>query len=140
VRTERDKRMVRAYLLQEDGSGAPYTRSRDFFYFPLDYFRKGWHTRLGLAPTSVLLIGLYKSRRQPWFQLRTETQSAWYGISPDTLQRGLDELRDANLLRIHPRQVRDNKARFGTTTVNEYLLLDVFATPGTQPESGNEEA
>lgn len=135
VRTERDKRMVRAYLLQEDGSGAEYARSRDFFYFPLAFFREGWHTRLGLAGTCVLLIGLQRSRRQPWFELRTEAQSKWYGVSPDTLQRGLDELRDADLLRIHPRQVRDNKARFGTTTINVYLLLGAFATPNTSPST-----
>ncbi len=129
VRTERDKRMVRAYLLAEQGSGEPYTRSKNFFYFPLAFFREGWHTRLGLAGTSVLLICLYKSRYSPWFQLRTEPQSAWYGISPDTLQRGLDELREAKLLQINPRKIRDSKARYGTTTVNEYLLLGSFAHP-----------
>jgi hypothetical protein len=129
VRTERYKRMVRAYLLNEDGGGEDYTRSRDFFYFPLAFFREGWHTRLGLAGTSVLLICLDKSRYSPWFQLRTEPQSSWYGISPDTLQRGLDELREASLVEIHPRKVRDSKARFGTTTINEYLLLGSFANP-----------
>jgi hypothetical protein len=133
VRTERDNRLVRAYLLTEDGSGTEYSRSRDFFYLPLAFFRDGWHKELSLAATSVLLIGLNKSKRRPWFQLRTEQQSQWYGISPDTLQRGLDELRDGTLLHSHPRQVRDNKARFGTTTVNEYLLLDAFATPKTKP-------
>jgi hypothetical protein len=135
VRTQRDHRVVRAYLRIEDGSGAEYSRSRDFFYLPLAYFRDSWHKRLSLAATSVLLIALDKSKRQPWFQLRTQQQSRWYGISPDTLQRGLDELRDAELLQIHPRRVRDNKARFGTTTVNEYLLLDAFATPGSEQET-----
>jgi hypothetical protein len=129
VRTERHKRMVRAYLLSEQGNGGPYTRSRDFFKLPLAFFREGWHTRLGLAGTSVLLIGLEKSRYSPWFQLRTEPQSAWYGISPDTLQRGLDELREAKLLQIHARKIRDSKARYGTTAVNEYLLLGSFAHP-----------
>jgi len=133
VRTARDKRLVRAYLLEENGSGKEYTRSHDFFYFPLAYFRDGWHMRLSLAATSVLLIALDKSKRKPWFQLRTEPQSHWYGVSPDTLQRGLDELRDARLLHVHPRKVRDNKARFGTTTVNEYVLLGAFATPNTEP-------
>ncbi len=135
VRTERDNRLVRAYLLVEDGSGKPYTRSTDFFYFPLAYFRDGWHKRLGLAATSVLLIALNKSTRKPWFQLRTEPQSKWYGVSPDTLQRGLDELRDAELLHVHPRRVRDYKARFGTTIVNEYVLLGAFATPSTASAS-----
>ena len=138
VRTERDNRLVRAYLLVEDGSGKAYTRSNDFFYFPLAYFRDGWHKRLGLAATSVLLIALDKSKRKPWFQLRTEPQSKWYGVSPDTLQRGLDELRDAELLHVHPRRVRDNKARFGTTSINEYVLLGEFATPQTTSTSEQE--
>lgn len=131
VRTERHARLVRAYLLTEDGKGDEYTRSRDFFYFPLAYFRDGWHRELSLAATSVLLISLDKSKHKPWFQLRTERQSAWYGISPDTLQRGLDELAAADLLYVHQRQVRDHKARYGTTTVNEYALLGAFATRKT---------
>jgi hypothetical protein len=110
--------------------------------FPLAFFREGWHTRLGLAGTSVLLICLYKSRYSPWFQVRTEPQSAWYGISPDILQRGLDELREAKLLQINSRKIRDSKARYGTTSVNEYLLLGSFAHPDLmqlliQPEAGS---
>jgi len=141
VRIEHRKRLVKAYLLCEDGSGEEYTRSRDYFIFPLAYFRDGWHTRLSLPATAVLLIALRKSRnkKQPWFQLRTEPQSAWYGISPDTLQRGLDELRDVGLLHIHQRRVRDYKARFGSTPVNEYLLLDAFATPIGEPRDALDE-
>jgi hypothetical protein len=128
VRTERHKRMVRAYLLREEGTGEPYSRSRDFFYFPLAFFRGAWHRELGLPATAVLLIALDKSKRKPWFQLRTEAQSAWYGISPDTLQRGLDELQNAGLLAVHLRKVHDARARYGTTHVNEYALLGPFAT------------
>lgn len=132
VRTTRSRRMVRVYRLTEDGSGADYSQSRDFFYFPLAFFREAWHTRLSLPATAVLLIALNKSKRKPWFQLRTEEESKWYGISADTLQRGLDELREVGLLLTHPRRVRDNKARYGTTLVNEYILLGAFATPGAQ--------
>jgi hypothetical protein len=133
VRTQRRKRMVQVYLRTEDGKDQPYTRSRDFFYFPLAFFRDEWHTKLGLPATSVLLIALDKSKRSPWFQLRSEVQSAWYGISADTLQRGLDELRDAGLLVTHPRRIHDARARYGTTMVNEYLLLPPFATPNVDP-------
>jgi DNA-binding transcriptional ArsR family regulator len=132
VRTERSKRLVRVYRLAEDGSGADYTQSRDFFYFPLAFFRDEWHKELSLPATAVLLIALHKSKHKPWFQLRTEEQSKWYGISPDTLQRGLDELREAKLLHAHPRRVHDSKARYGTTLVNEYILLGAFATPGSE--------
>lgn len=128
VRTERSNRVVRVYRLAENGSGDPYTVSKDFFKFPLAFFRDGWHATLSLPATAVLIIGLHQSKGKPWFQLRTEAHSEWYGISADTLQRGLDELRDVALLHAHPRRVRDSKARFGTTQVNEYALLGEFAT------------
>jgi hypothetical protein len=141
IETVRSERIVRAYLRTEDGKDKPYARSRDFFYFPLAFFRDDWHRELRLPGLAVLLIALNKSRLRtaPWFQLRTEPESAWYGISSATLQRGLDELRDHDLLHIHPRQVRDERARYGTTTVNEYLLRGAFATPGANDEDEGEE-
>jgi hypothetical protein len=138
VRTDRQFRKVQAFLLKEDGSGDEYARSKDFFYFPLAFFREGWHTKLDLPGTAVLLIALNKSRTHAWFEVRTEKESSWYGISADTLQRGLDELRDAELLHIHPRKVRDNNARYGTTVVNNYLLRGSFATP-TKGEAEDDE-
>jgi DNA-binding transcriptional ArsR family regulator len=123
VRVERQFRKAQVFLLTEDASGAEYTRSKDFLYFPLAYFRNGWHARLSLSATSALLIAQHHSRSKDWFQLRTERESLWYGISPDTLQRGLDELREAGVLLVNPRRIRDNKARYGTTLVNEYLLV-----------------
>jgi DNA-binding transcriptional ArsR family regulator len=131
VATERKKRVVSATLKLEDGSGGDYARSTDFFQLPLAFFRDEWHTKLKLPGTAVLLIALDKSWRKPWFELRTEPQSKWYGMSPDTLQRGLDELREAGLMQIHRRQVHDARARLGTTPVNEYRLLGSFATRGS---------
>jgi hypothetical protein len=143
VRTERLHRRVRPFLLAEDGSGDVYTRSKSYFYFPLDFFRENWHAKLKLPATAVLLIGLSRTRKSnnfPWFDLRTEVHSKWYGISPDTLQRGLDELRDAELLHVHSRRVRDNRARFGTTVTNEYVLLGDVAARGSGAPIADEEA
>jgi hypothetical protein len=130
VTTEIEQRMVRAYLLNESGNGQAYTRPTGrFFRLPLAFFRDGWHQKLKLPGTAVLLIALSKSWREPWFELRTQRESEWFGIGADTLQRGLDELRDAELLFIHPRKVHDAKARFGVTTVNNYLLTGPFGPP-----------
>jgi hypothetical protein len=142
VRIDYLNRKVRPYLLNEDGSAADYTRSKSFFYFPLDYFRKNWHAELRLPATAVLLIGLSRARKSanaPWFDLKTEVHSGWYGISADTLQRGLDELRAAELLQVHPRKVRDNKARYGTTMVNEYLLVGDLAARATNSMSASDD-
>lgn len=130
VCTEPFARKVRVYLLNEDGSGEKYTRSKSFFYFPRAFFLEGWHERLGMRATVVLLVALSRTRKSPnapWFELRTELQAKWYGVSPDTLQRGVDELQDAGLLQVHTRRVRDNRARYGIRLVNEYMLIGDLA-------------
>lgn len=127
VRRERQFRMSQVFLLAEDGQGEEYKRTSNFIYFPLAYFRNGWHKKLSLPATAVLLIALHHARAEPWFQLRTERESEWYGISPDTLQRGLDELREERVLAVEPRKVRMNRARYGSTLVNEYHLLGDLA-------------
>ena len=125
VRSERDKRLRRVYLLKEDGSGDEYTRPKgNFFSLPLAFFRDEWHQRLSLAGTAVLLIAL---DREPAFQLRKEHASGWFAISADTLQRGLDELRDHDLLSIRPRRFAAPRTRQGWTMANEYRLLGPFA-------------
>jgi hypothetical protein len=137
VRTRRKFRKVEAIRLLEDGTGADYTRpTNNFFVFPLAFFRDDWHTELKLPGTAVLLIALHLSRKRPWFELRTESHSKWYGVSPDVLTRGLDELRNVELLATHPRKVRDVRARYSTTTINNYLLLGSFLpenAEGAQP-------
>lgn len=77
----------------------------------------------------VLLIALYLSRKDPWFELRTQVHSKWYGVSPDVLVDGLDELREQGLLVSNQRKVRDLKARYGVTHVNVYPLRGPFAHP-----------
>lgn len=134
VRTKREGRTLRVWLLHEHGTGEEYTRSRDFFYLPFAFFREAWHTKLDLAGAVVLLLALERSRYQPWFELRTEPASEWFGISADTLQRGLDELQHHNLLRVETRKVRVPKARTGFAIVNSYALLGSFRTP--QPVKG----
>lgn len=133
VRTAREGRTLRVWLLQEDGTGEEYSRSKDFFYVTFALFEEGWHTRLQLPGTVVLVIALDLSKYQPWFELRTEPVSRCLSISADTLQRGLDELQDCGLLRVQPRTVVP-KARTGVATVNSYALLGAFRT--RQPVKG----
>jgi hypothetical protein len=124
VRSERDKRLRRVYLLTEDGSGAEYERpTGNYFTLPLAFFLDEWHKKLSLAGTAILLIAL---SLKPPFQLRTEHAAGWYGISADTLQRGLDELRELDLLDVTPRRIAAPRTRLGWTYVNEYRLLGPF--------------
>lgn len=130
VRTERHKRMVRAYLLDERGTGEPYTRSRDFFTLPYAFFREGHYLDLALPGTAVLLIALNLTRNKnkpEEFVLPLEHAAGWYGISADTLQRGLDELQELQLLRVDPRwEILPLSAR-GGGYVRYYELLGPYS-------------
>ena len=127
VRSERDRRLRRVFLLREDGSGRPFERAtgreRGFFRLPYVYFRQRWHSELKLAGKATLLICL---AQKPTFNLRTEHAAGWYGISADTLQRGLDELRDLGLLQVWTRAKKAPRARYGTTLENFYRLQGPF--------------
>jgi hypothetical protein len=128
IETKRKHRRLCVTRRREDGSDEAYKRPNgNFFIFPLEFFREGWHRKLELPGTAVLLIALHLSRKAPWFELRTETHSKWYGVSPDVLVDGIDELREYELLVSNLRKVRDLKARFSVTHVNDYLLRAPFA-------------
>ncbi|MDA0163150.1 hypothetical protein OM076_22945 [Solirubrobacter ginsenosidimutans] len=133
IRSDRYKRLRRVFLLREDGSGTEYTRpTGNYFTLPLAYFLDEWHQKLSLSGTVVLLIA--RDLQVP-FQLRKEHASGWYGVSADTLQRGIDELRDHGLLSITPKRIAAPRTRQGWTMVNEYRLLAPFTKP--EPPSDN---
>ena len=127
VRSERERRMRKVILLREDGSGRPFERAsgkeRGFFRLPYAYFRKGWNRALRLPGKATLLICL---AQRPTFSLRTEHASGWYGVSADTLQRGLDELRDLGLLQVWQRPKTAPLARYGITYENFCRLQGPF--------------
>jgi hypothetical protein len=50
-------------------------------------------------------------------------------MSADTLQRGLGELRELNLLKVWSRAKKTPRTRFGFTRENHYTLLKSFACP-----------
>jgi hypothetical protein len=128
VRTERDRRVRKVFLLMEDGSGKPFERAtgkgRGFFKVPYDYFTEKWHLELSLAGKATLLVCVAQA---PTFTLPTEHAATWYGVSADTLQRGLDELRDLGLLKVWSRAKKAPRTRYGFTMQNHYALQGSFA-------------
>ena len=132
VKTKRSGRLIAVYLLAEDGSGREYTRPRGreegsehgYFNLPFEYFRQRWDGELSLASKATLLICLAQA---PTFDLPTERAAGWYGISADTLQRGLDELRSLGLLQSWGRTKKAPRTRRGWTTVNYYRLGGPFS-------------
>lgn len=93
-------RKARITALREDRSGRAYTApagATDDPYFPLPvaYWLENWYVTLSLAAKAMLLIALSLS---DGFVLPFEKVAKWYGISADTAEKGLSELREAGLL------------------------------------------
>jgi hypothetical protein len=127
IRTERDRRVRKVFLLMEDGSGQAFERAtgqaRGFFKLPYEYFTQRRHLQLNLAGKATLLICLAQA---PTFTLPTEHAAGWYGVSADTLQRGLDELGDLGLLKVWSRAKKAPRTRYGFTLENHYALQGSF--------------
>ncbi|MDQ8045856.1 MAG: hypothetical protein REI11_14720 [Patulibacter sp.] len=127
LKIDRTHQIRTAYLLREDGSGAAYKRRKGkYFTLPNDFFLEGHHNELSLNATFSLLVALKHSVYRPWFKLVLEEGADWYGVSPDTLRRGLRELAANGFIESELRQERDVRARYGVTRRHYYHLLGPY--------------
>ncbi len=130
VRTSRDGRLRRIWLLDDTGSGDPYLHGSDsgarpdYFKLPHTFWLEGWNERLDLPAKSVLLIAL--SLRQA-FSLPHERGGEWYGISRDTIRRGVDQLREHELLTMRVTWKATIRSPTGATEERQYTLIGPFA-------------
>ncbi len=130
VRTSRDGRLRRIWLLDDTGSGAPYVHGgdaipkADYFKLPHAFWLEGWNERLDLPATSVLLIAL--SLRQT-FSLPYVRGGEWYGTSRDTIRRGVEQLREYDLLTMRVAWRATLRSPTGATEERRYTLVGPFA-------------
>jgi hypothetical protein len=117
----------RIVLLADDGSGRQYQhpalgpRSTRVGYFKLsfDYWLDRWHSSLDLPATAVLLIALSLPER---FLLPQHHASNWYGISRDTIRRGLKTLQAMGLLTYKSVKKTAPLSPTGITSDRYYML------------------
>jgi hypothetical protein len=122
--------------LREDGSGTAWTHpgeDRDavgYFSLPRRYWTDGWHERLHLPGKAVLLILLAETNTpgSSIFSLPAEKIAAHYGLSLSTVKRGLQELRDQELLGQHWQRIRAPRSPTGWTYRTHYWLNPPFST------------
>lgn len=127
IQTSRVANARRIVLLADDGSGVPYQHPAlaamperaGYFKLSFEYWLERWHTSLDLPATAVLLIALSLPER---FVLPQRHGAKWYGISRDTLQRGLKSLRDFGLLTYVPASKAAPAAPMGMTVDRIYSL------------------
>ena len=128
ISRRRTGRRTEVTLLLEDGSGATYTRPKAasdglWLNLPYAYWEGGFYKNLSLPAKAMLLIGCSLAHD---FVLPQERMPGWYGISPDTAARGLNELRAADLLNTRDEFVRDHKVPTGWRQVKHHQLRKPF--------------
>ena len=85
--------------------------------------------RLTLPAKTVLLIALSLQMRDH-FVLPREHAAGWYGISADTIQRGLSELLRRGVVRYRVEYVKAPLPPRGYVAVRQYRLFPPFAKVG----------
>jgi DNA-binding transcriptional ArsR family regulator len=126
-------------VLREDGSGQPYTRptgakNDPYFKLPFSYWNDTtpWHRELTLNGKAVLLISL---SREPIFYLVHRQAATRYGVSEETIRRGLNELLDHKILTIREeRYIPSTQSQTGWTLRTYYRLEGPFAKDLPPPE------
>ena len=126
-RAGREGRQARFALLNEAGDGTTYTRPTTaadrWLQLPYIYWTGGWHQQLSLPGKVALLIAL---SLKDGFPLPADRGPAWYGISADTIQRGLAELVDRGLLDVDAQVRREPLSATGYTEDRRYSLAGPF--------------
>jgi hypothetical protein len=120
----------RYQLLNEGGGGDRYVHPAKtgdrFFTVPHTYWTRGLDRKLDLPGKAVLLLA--RSLRR-YFTLPLGNAMPWYGVSADTLRRGMDELIKARLVRYQKADVPTPKAPRGSTVRRTYTLVGPMALP-----------
>jgi hypothetical protein len=101
-----------------------------YFKLPVSYWLDQWHTSLDLPASSVLLISLSLPKR---FLLPQSHGADWYGLSRDTIRRGLKTLQEMGLISFRTVTKQAPLAPSGVTRDRLYTLTGPFEI--TDPRS-----
>jgi hypothetical protein len=125
----REGRIVVVTMLRDDGSGQPYQRpalkGEAYGKLPTEYWRQGFYRDLSLAAKAMLIVSI----TQPGsFSLPAERAKLWYGISADTVEKGIAELRKQKVLTRRVDWRLDRRVPSGYARSNLYTLLPPFGS------------
>ncbi|MEK7423225.1 MAG: hypothetical protein AAB131_05225 [Actinomycetota bacterium] len=118
-------------LLKEDGSGDPYEHPHkagdgdNWLQLPHAYWLEEFHQSLSLPAKAMLLVAL---SLPDGFPLPADRVPKWYGISADSAERGLRELRKAGVLDVDEQWVKNAKSETGWTQERHYTLDEPFSS------------
>lgn len=136
ITRSRDGRRVVVTLMKEDASGESYSHpgkapADPYLKLPHAYWTEDWCQVLSLPAKAMLLVAL---SLPAGFVMPAEKMPAWYGLSADTAQRGLNELIKHELIGYDSRRKAAPLAPHGFTSERRYTLKGAFRlAPGTAP-------
>lgn len=129
IKRARSGRKAAITPLKEDGSGEdythPYVERERYFQLPYAFWtaEQRWYRTLDLAETAVLLIALTLGDS---FLLPSDKAKSWYGISADTVERGLRGLQGYGLLSTRKGYKEAPLSPLGYTLERRYTLQPPF--------------
>jgi hypothetical protein len=125
----RGGRSVYFRLLKEDGSSDPYQHplntGENWLRLPYSYWLDGYYLDLSLPAKAMLLVAL---SRPDGFYLPAERTRDWYGLSADSAERGLRELRSADLLTYSRQWRKEQRSKTGWIEQRTYTLIGSFSS------------
>lgn len=130
ISRHREGRIAVVTIRRDDGTGRAYEHParaatrEPYGKVPLSYWREGLFEELDLAAKAMLLIAVC---RPGSFTLPFERAKAWYGISPDTCERGLRTLREHGILTRRRTWHMSRYAPSGYAETFVYTLQGAFA-------------
>jgi hypothetical protein len=137
VTRDHRRRMAIVTLLREDGTGGPYSppgeTGESYLKVPFSLWLAGpgddrrWYQELSLPELAVLLIA---RSHGDGFRLPLEKGPDWYGISADTLSRGIDRLAGRGLLVTDKTYKKAPLSPVGYTAEHRYTLSAPFGPIG----------
>jgi hypothetical protein len=138
IRRVKTRTGVRVEILMEDGSGAEYKppsggKKAPYFQLPFEYWLSDHYLRLKTPGKAMLLIALGE---QEEFELQTARVPNYYGISPETANRGFDELVRAGIALFDQRWVKDPDENEGRRLVKLWRLVGSYERVDRTAEGG----
>ncbi len=130
IKRTKTRKGVRVQLLREDGKGGAYSppsgsANDPYFQLPLEYWLEDYYIKLRTPGKAMLLIALGEEQE---FELQVARVPAYYGISPETADRGFDELVMAGLALFEQRVETDPMENPGRRIVKVWRLQGPYET------------
>lgn len=132
------RRLARGVVVEprrEDGR-ADYTKPgrkradhlETYFVVPVEFWREEWFERLTMPGVAMLLIiaGETSDKEEVW--LTNEGAGRWYGLSPRSVEAGIEDLRSHGLLAERQEWIKAPLSPVGSTKRHWYSLLGAFST------------